>query len=700
MVEEKKSTEVDDWLNDTEESDDFAGELDQDNIDALLGAGIEGLDEKGSPDDSGDLEELDQGSIDALLGGGADEIAGEELSDDSSELDQSNIDALLGGDSDSLEEAEPEDFSGDDDQTNIDALLESSSDGLKENMTVVAEKALEEETIAELDQDNIDALLGGDDEDTNSSSTGPQGDQEDTGDEDADLDIFLGGGAGDEGTETDGLEIEQDEIDRLFAGLDDDDDDDLFQAEEIDFAEVIESSTEEDYMDLGGEEADESPAAADKTAAEKIISRGGHEESVEGAEEERIVAQSGLPFIPESLNKTTIAAMGGTLLLLIVFCSYFFWPAGEDQPAIPVVSPEVAGLKKETLQLDEQPAVSTNFIPVVSDTVYAMPQTGGEVPILLTVEDKDDNALTFSLISQPQHGRLSGEAPTFTYLPDTTFPGEDRFEYSVSDGKDTSAIATVLIRGPNLAEQAMASMQQAQPEEPKMLMPKVSLVSAIDVSIFTKSTSPVLFDFGKIWQAANNSELSRDTYLDMDTSNLKGKMVQVSYGKYRYTPDPFYGGTEFFEYRFKKGGISSGNYLVTLDVELGSPAPEIRLSQLEEGYLVGQTVSLDATPTRDERRESLLFEWHQVGGVPVQLVEMNEESSMVSFVMPSSFYTEVEPGPSFRLTARDETGKTDTLYVKVPVVSRRQAAIWRSENGLVADDPPMDGRMLPWPYEN
>jgi hypothetical protein len=79
---------------------------------------------------------------------------------------------------------------------------------------------------------------------------------------------------------------------------------------------------------------------------------------------------------------------------------------------------------------------------------------------------------------------------------------------------------------------------------------------------------------------------------------------------------------------------------------------------------------------------------------------MNEEGSMVSFVMPSFFYTEADAGPSFMLTARDETGKTDTLHVKVSVVSRRQAALWRGENGLIADDPPMSGRMLPWPYED
>lgn len=728
MVEEKKPTaEVDDWLDDAEESDDFSGELDQDNIDALLGSGLdEAVDNTGDSDDSGAIEELDQGSIDALLGGSSEETpeegtedddsaeldqdnidallggAGEDieqktvfdepLDQDSEELDQANIDALLGGDDSSLEEAGPEEGDDEDDQTNIDALLETAESDAPDEMTIAAEKALDEKDVAELEQDNIDALLGSDEEVVQ---------QAETGEEDADLDIFLGGGAGDDATETDGLEIEQDEIDRLFSGLDDDDEDDLFQAEEIDFAEVIESGDEDDFMDLDTDETVEGQAE-DESADEKTTAAGDQVtgERGEGEEEEHIVAQSGLPFIPVPLNKTTVAVMGATLILVLGVCFYFFMPSGEDQPAVipPTLTHDVAEQKLDAGQSVKQAAVSTNFIPVVSDMAYNMPQTGGEVPITLTVEDKDDNALTYSVISQPKHGRLSGSAPVFTYLPDTTFPGEDRFEYSVSDGKDTSGIATILIRGPNLVQQALVSPEEAK--EPKVLLPEMSLVAAKDVTISTKSTSPVVIDFGKIWQNTNNSLLHSKTYLDIDTSGLKGKLAPLAFGKYRYTPDPFYGGTESIGYRFKKGGLSSANHFISLDITLGNPSPEISLAKLEEGYLVGQTVSLDATSSRDETRKSLEFEWSQVGGVPVQLVMMNEEGSMVSFVMPSFFYTEAGAGPSFRLTARDETGKIDTLYVKVPVVSRRQAALWRGENGLIADDPPMSGRMLPWPYDD
>ena len=69
MADEKDTTsDIDDWLDDLDDSDDFSGELDQDNIDALLD-GSQGTEE-------------------------AEPEAEEEPADFSGELDQSNIDAL------------------------------------------------------------------------------------------------------------------------------------------------------------------------------------------------------------------------------------------------------------------------------------------------------------------------------------------------------------------------------------------------------------------------------------------------------------------------------------------------------------------------------------------------------------------------------------------------------------------------------
>ena len=65
--------------------------------------------------------------------------------------------------------------------------------------------------------------------------------------------------------------------------------------------------------------------------------------------------------------------------------------------------------------------------------------------ITLAGADVDGDALTFSTVSQPAHGTLSGTAPNLTYTPATNYNGADSFTFKVNDGAVDSAPATVTI---------------------------------------------------------------------------------------------------------------------------------------------------------------------------------------------------------------------------------------------------------------
>src|SRR3989454_3308353 len=67
------------------------------------------------------------------------------------------------------------------------------------------------------------------------------------------------------------------------------------------------------------------------------------------------------------------------------------------------------------------------------------------VPITLTGRDADGDPLTFSIVTPPAHGTLSGTAPNLTYTPESMFTGADSFTYKANDGKVDSNIATVSI---------------------------------------------------------------------------------------------------------------------------------------------------------------------------------------------------------------------------------------------------------------
>ncbi|MGA2853924.1 MAG: Ig-like domain-containing protein, partial [Verrucomicrobiota bacterium] len=67
------------------------------------------------------------------------------------------------------------------------------------------------------------------------------------------------------------------------------------------------------------------------------------------------------------------------------------------------------------------------------------------LPVTLTGYDPQGCALTFSVLTQPAHGTLSGTAPNLTYQPATNYFGNDSFTFRVNDGVSNSIPATISI---------------------------------------------------------------------------------------------------------------------------------------------------------------------------------------------------------------------------------------------------------------
>ncbi len=727
------------------EAGEASAELDQDNIDALLGLGGDApaADETG---DDMDLADLDQENIDALLSGDtpaeSDTAAGE---DDS--LDQDNIDALLSGtgyDSDAAE-----DFSLDElDQANIDALLNSTEgeagpdvDELPElaqdNIDALLEETTPPEATADaipddLDQDNIDALLSGDSDAASESEKVDDldelfaGDSEepaaaeaeasepedDLGELDQDnIDALLNESKPEpeeaapeaaaeepESEEEVAFESELDEMDQLFADIDSEvSEDDPFQAEEIDFAEML-GQTEGDDQEFIELEGDDESADADDEFMQQAGAEDDSEfEAVTGEEAtDSDHKAAAIPVALTKMNKGVLAGIGGGAVILLLI-GFFFLFSGPDDT-------QETATEKRVAAVDQTPerTMKENFIPTTEDASYDMGSTGGELAIELAATDKDKQPLLYEITSQPAHGRLSGTAPMLTYLPDSTFPGEDSFEFKVNDGTDSSDVAVITITGPDLATVAKKKSEKSKEKaKKKIFKPQKPKVLAKDVKYYTISTGAVTIDWSRLWQEANSSPyLPQSVHVEIADREMKGSLKKLNRTQHIYTPDPFETATDTIRYRFKKGGFRSATKTVTIDVELGSPAPEINFVDLADGYLVGQNVIIDASASRDEARDSLQFFWEQVAGVQLNLQLINKEGSQVAFTMPSSFYSDPNPGPTLAVTAVDKTGKETRKEIKIKTISRRQAALWRGDKGNVSPDPPMEGNYFPWPFDD
>lgn len=720
------------------------GELDQDNIDALLGLTSTPTDSPDTSSEDVEIDELDQDNIDALLSGtGYDPDAGDDFSLD--ELDQNNIDALLAGESDS-------DLSGDDDniaelaqdnldalladsaktddsedgsqveldQNNIDDLLTSAPEGEKpdellatDDTEAEASSATEEsDDLGDFDQDNIDSLFDDINADSADDAETPPAP------EDTNLDELFAGeddepetlaeaapeklsAAEEESEAPSAFDSELDEMDQLFADLDSDiEEDDPFQDEEIDFAEMLGESDGDDQEFIELDAADTSDADADEFIAQEAAQEGqANDVDAISRDDEKKEKKSRGVMIPAALagmNKSVLTGLGSGVAILLLVGLYFLFSASDKtmEPTQEASAP--------VQQAPVQKMVE-NFIPVTEDALYDMGSEGGELSIALMAVDKDDQPLIYDITTPPLHGRLSGTAPLLTYLPDNTFPGEDRFEFTVSDGTDASNLAVVTITGPDLATLAMQKQEAEKKKKAtkKIFKPKKPKVLAQDATYSTVSTGPVTIDWARLWQKANSSAYApQAVHVEIVDTMIKGSLKKQGRDSHIFSPDPYSASLNTIHYRFKKGGFRSATKTVSINVKLGSPAPEINIAELAKGYKVGQNVVIDASTSRDEARESLKFIWKQKGGVKIDLRPTNAEGSKVAFTMPSSFYSDPNSGPTISVTAVDNTGKEVHKEIKVIRVSRRQTALWRGENGSVAPEPPMEGRYFPWPFDD
>ena len=85
-----------------------------------------------------------------------------------------------------------------------------------------------------------------------------------------------------------------------------------------------------------------------------------------------------------------------------------------------------------------------NQPPVAQDQALTTPEDTA-LALTLTATDTHDDALTFTVLEQPQHGTISGTAPNLLYTPAPDYNGPDRLTFRSNDGELDSNIATVAI---------------------------------------------------------------------------------------------------------------------------------------------------------------------------------------------------------------------------------------------------------------
>ena len=111
--------------------------------------------------------------------------------------------------------------------------------------------------------------------------------------------------------------------------------------------------------------------------------------------------------------------------------------------------------------VNDKPVVANQSVDVEED---------GSVSITLSGSDEEGDSLSFTVLSQPKNGTLSGTAPALTYSPNANYSGSDSFSYKANDGVADSNTATVTI-----------NVIKKEEDEPVLSLSKAEYLSLIHI---------------------------------------------------------------------------------------------------------------------------------------------------------------------------------------------------------------------------
>ncbi|MBI5965682.1 MAG: tandem-95 repeat protein [Chloroflexi bacterium] len=205
--------------------------------------------------------------------------------------------------------------------------------------------------------------------------------------------------------------------------------------------------------------------------------------------------------------------------------------------------------------VDSAPATVSITITAVNDAPVANDQsvttnedTAKDIP--LTGTDVEGSALTYSIVSGPSHGSLSGSAPDVTYTPFTHYNGSDSFTFKVNDGTVDSAPATVSITVAAVNDAPTAGNDSYSTDEDTQL----------------SISAPGLL--------ANDSDPDGDAITAVFVSApLHGLLTLNADGSLTYMPDSNWNGSDSFTYKASDGLLESNAATVTITVNPINDAP-------------------------------------------------------------------------------------------------------------------------------
>ncbi|NLR93453.1 Ig-like domain-containing protein [Flammeovirga agarivorans] len=269
----------------------------------------------------------------------------------------------------------------------------------------------------------------------------------------------------------------------------------------------------------------------------------------------------------------------------------------------------------------------------VANTGTATVTSGETVEITLTGSDTDEDMLSYIIVSQPENGILSGEAPNVTYTPDADFVGEDTFTFKVNDGTEDSETVTVII-----------TVEAAAP---------VNTAPVANTGTITV-TSGETVDITLSGSDADEDILSYIIVSQPENGTLSGEAPNVT-----YTPDADFVGEDTFTFKVNDGTEDSGTATVTITVEAAAPVNTAPVANAVTAKVTsGETV--DITLSGSDADEDILS--YMIVSQP-ENGTLSGEAPNVTYTPDADFVGE----DTFTFKVNDGTEDSGTVTVTITV---------------------------------
>ncbi len=207
-----------------------------------------------------------------------------------------------------------------------------------------------------------------------------------------------------------------------------------------------------------------------------------------------------------------------------------------------------------------------NDAPAAADSASA----GSEDTVITgqaVASDVDSPALTYALVSGPQHGILTFNPDgSYSYTPVADYNGPDSFSFNASDGQLDSSAATISLTVGAVDDAPVAAAGAA-----------------------TGAQNTVI-----VGQAAASDVDSASLTYALASGPQHGTLIFNPDGSYSYTPNASYSGLDSFAFTANDGSLDSNAATISLTISAAPVAADGSASGAEDTVIMGQVAATDA----------------------------------------------------------------------------------------------------------